>query len=736
MPRQISRRQFLRDATVAGSATLLSATSAFANTPPPKATAAAPRPYKPTRAEITTAFQQQQDYDELAMQPVYKLRILPHWLNDNERFWYSNRLADDRREYILVNAAKGMRAPAFDHAKLAAALSRATGNSCAAGQLPFDSIDLSDDGKTVGFVVDDTGYRVDLNTYALTKVAKDEVHLANNSAGPGFGFGRGAGGGDDAPGPSFDVDVESPNGSWTAFVKDHNLYVRDKSGAEKALSTDGTEALPYGRMEWAPDSSTVVAYKIDFVPLKKCYMIESSPRDNGTRGVLHQHEYAQGGDPFSSFEMWLFDPSSATAAKAQTDAFDGPNGPPDLHWSPDAHTFLFERPDRGQQYFKVTEIDSHSGQSRDIVHETTKTFINTSNAYVYYTKDLSSVIYAAETEGWRRLYLYDVKSASLKNRITQGNWVVRAVDHVDEPNEHIYFQGSGKNAGEDPYFIHLYRVNFDGTNLVQLTDGVGTHAAQYSPDRKYLIDTYSTCDTPPTHTLRRVADGSHVCDLEKADASELMAKGWRPPEAFVAKGRDGKTDIYGVVFKPLRLDPTKKYPIIENIYAGPQDSFVRKGFSSRDRMQSLAELGFIVVQCDGMGTRNRSKAFHDVCWKNLKDAGFPDRIAWMKALAAKYPYCDTKRVGIYGTSAGGQNSTGAVLFHPEFYKVAVSSCGCHDNRIDKQWWNEQWMGYPLGPWYADSSNIEHAANLRGKLMLFYGELDTNVPPESTIRLTD
>jgi dienelactone hydrolase len=238
------------------------------------------------------------------------------------------------------------------------------------------------------------------------------------------------------------------------------------------------------------------------------------------------------------------------------------------------------------------------------------------------------------------------------------------------------------------------------------------------------------------HTLRRVSDGALVCPLEVSDISALTASGWKPPAVFRAKGRDGQTDIWGLVFKPSHLDPLRCYPVIENIYAGPQDSFTRKAFSVRDSMQSLAELGFIVVQCDGMGTRNRSKAFHDVCWHNLKDAGLPDRIAWIKALAQKHSFCDTSRVGIYGTSAGGQSSTGGLLFHPEFYKVAVSSCGCHDNRVDKQWWNEQWMGYPVGPWYADSSNIVHAASLRGKLLLIVGELDSNVPPESTLRLTD
>jgi dipeptidyl aminopeptidase/acylaminoacyl peptidase len=307
---------------------------------------------------------------------------------------------------------------------------------------------------------------------------------------------------------------------------------------------------------------------------------------------------------------------------------------------------------------------------------------------------------------------------------------------VDEEKRQIWFRGSGKNPGEDPYLIHYYRVNFDGTGLVALTEGNGNHSVQYSPDEKYLIDTYSRVDMPPAHTLRRVSDGKLVCKLEEADISELKERGWEAPEVFVAKGRDGQTDIWGIITRPRNFDPNKKYPVIESIYAGPHSSYVPKTFSAARRWASLNDLGFIVVQMDGMGTANRSKAFHDVCWHDLADAGFPDRILWHQAAAKKYPYYDITRVGIYGGSAGGQNSAGALFFHPEFYKVAVSSCGCHDNRMDKASWNEQWMGYPVGPHYAASSNIENANHLRGKLLLIVGELDMNVPPESTYRLTD
>jgi dipeptidyl aminopeptidase/acylaminoacyl peptidase len=325
---------------------------------------------------------------------------------------------------------------------------------------------------------------------------------------------------------------------------------------------------------------------------------------------------------------------------------------------------------------------------------------------------------------------------------------VRGVDSIDEDQRQIWFEASGINASQDPYFVHYARVNFDGSGLVFLTDGNGDHSIAYSPEHKYLIDTYSRTDTPATSELRRVSDGKLVCKLEDADITELKASGWVPLERFVAKGRDGKTDIYGVIERPRNFDPDKKYPIVEDIYAGPQGSpgtMAPTTFSAAGRHAVYTDLGFIVVKIDGMGMPNRSKAFHDVCWHDLADAGFPDRIAWMKAAAAKYPYMDITRVGIYGTSAGGQDAAAAVLFHPEFYKVAVANSGCHDNRLDKRSWNEQWMGH-LEPdkiwstnsdnWYSQSSNIDNAWRLKGKLFLIVGEMDSNVPPESTMRFVD
>ncbi|WP_255696580.1 S9 family peptidase [Solitalea lacus] len=381
------------------------------------------------------------------------------------------------------------------------------------------------------------------------------------------------------------------------------------------------------------------------------------------------------------------------------------------------------------------EVDAVNGNTRNIVDEQTNTFIYENRIYTNYLQNSNEILWATEKDGWRQLYLVDASKANVKP-ITKGEWVVRGVDSVDEKKREIWFSASGMNKNEDPYNIHYYRIGLDGKGLIQLTPAEGNHQVIFSPDRRYFIDTYSQPHVPPVTELHRTSDGKLIMELEKADISAYLATGIRLPEVLHAKARDSKTDIWGVMFRPRNFDPNKRYPVIENIYAGPHDAFSPKNFLPYGEMQSIAELGFIVVQIDGMGTANRSKAFHDVCWKNLADAGFPDRILWIKALAAKYPYVDTTRVGLYGTSAGGQNALGALLFHPDFYKAAVSSCGCHDNRIDKQWWNEQWMGYPVGKHYDEQSNVTNAHKLQGDLLLIVGEADTNVPPESTYRVAD
>jgi dipeptidyl aminopeptidase/acylaminoacyl peptidase len=523
-------------------------------------------------------------------------------------------------------------------------------------------------------------------------------------------------------------------------VKDHNVFVRaPDDGNEYQLSQDGRPGLAYGMLQWAPDSKRLVAFRIEPGDQKEVHLIESSPREGG-RAKLHTRPYALPGDKFTSYELNLFDIANQKQIKPEVDRID--LGTPHVRWRRDGQALTYPKTDRGHQRFRLIEVDAHTGKDRNLIDEKTETFIWTAHtesvqlSTINWLEKTNEIIYASERDGWRHLYLIDAATGKIRNQITKGAYVVRGIDRIDEGKRQIWFRASGKNANQDPYLIHYYRIGFDGTDLIALTEGNGNHTIRYSPDGKYLIDSYNRVDTAPVHELRRVSDGKLMCGLENADSSELRASGWEPPEVFVAKGREGKTDIWGIICKPRKLDSTRKYPVIEHIYAGPQGSFVPKTFSSAQRFAALTELGFIVVQIDGMGTANRSKAFHDVCWKNLKDAGFPDRILWHQAAAAKYPQYDLSRVGIYGGSAGGQSSTGALLFHPEFYKVAVSGCGCHDNRMDKASWNEQWMGYPVGSHYAACSNITNAPKLQGKLLLIVGEMDTNVPPESTFRLVD
>ncbi len=678
---------------------------------------------------------------------VYKTRVTPHWFHQDNRFWYRNELAGGAGEFIVVDAEHGTRGPAFDHQKLAAGLSKAAGGEVyTAAKLPFDSIEFDSDGKSIRFNVGKVPWTCSLDTYECVKAKADESTAKGPAAGSGEAATKNArprgrrDGDEDDSGRSGTSWVRSPDGQWEASVKDHNLTIRRPGKPDEIrLSSDGKEGLSYARLSWAPDSKTLVAFRVEPGDAKEVFLIQSSPPGGG-RARLQKRPYPLPGDKFTAYELNLFDVDSHKQIKPAVERIDF--GSPRLRWDKDGHHFTFQKTDRGHQRFRLIEVDTHTGAVRNIIDEKSQTFIWTAHAesvrlsMVNWLEKSDEIIYVTERDGWRHLYLIDAKTGAVKNPITHGTYVVRGIDRIDEDARQIWFHAGGKNPDQDPYFVHYYRIGFDGGDLVALTEGDGNHVLQFSPDRRFAIDTYSRVDRAPVHELRRTTDGKLVCKLEEADTSALQARGWRPPEVFVAKGRDGKTDIWGIICRPKNFDPDRKYPVIEQIYAGPQGSFVPKAFSPASRFSSLTDLGFVVVQVDGMGTANRSKSFHDVCWHDIKDAGFPDRILWHQAIARKYPWYDLSRVGIYGTSAGGQNATAGVLFHPEFYKVAASACGCHDNRMDKASWNEQWMGYPVGPWYSASSNIDNAQRLQGKLLLIVGEMDTNVPPESTMRLVD
>jgi dipeptidyl aminopeptidase/acylaminoacyl peptidase len=645
---------------------------------------------------------------------VYKTGVQAHWIGDTPRFWYRNDLRDGR-EFILVDAEKGIRRRAFDHTRLAVSLSQATGEKYTPLSLPFRSIELDDDAQVVTFTISSGVWQCHLGSYLSWRL---------EDAGK-----RDAEGADDAEQKEKRESGLSPDGKWVAFVKEHDLYIRPKDGDEETqLSTEGEEGNAFGAIFWSPDSKRLVAYRTRPGARREMHLIESSPKDD-VRPRTHQHVYALPGDKLDRHQMWLFDVESRAQTRVDTEPTDW-GGPPRPRWRPDGRHFTFERTHRGYQRVHIVEVDSDSGKTRTVIDERSDTFVPPQKKMVRYLDDTDEIIWASERDGWNHLYLYDARTGRVKQQITRGEWVVRGIEHLDEESRQITFRGSGREKGQDPYLIHYYRIGLDGTGLVRLTEGNGHHSVKFSPDRGYLIDTYSRVDMAPVTELRRAADGSRVCKLEEADVRSLLKTGWRWPEPFAAKGRDGKTDIHGVMFRPSRLDRSKQYPVLESIYAGPQSSFVPKTFSARRGQQALAELGFIVVQIDGMGTSNRSKAFHDVAHKNLGDGGFPDRIAWLRAAARKYPYMDLSRVGVYGHSAGGYNAARALIAHGDFYKVAAAMSGNHDHRTDKVWWNELWMGYPVGDHYRKQSNVTQAHRLQGKLLLVHGELDRNVNPHA------
>ncbi len=686
----------------------------------------------PVHAQGTAA-----DYERAAKLPVitrktvYKDRISPHWLADNRRFWYRNDLPGEAREYIFVNAIKGERRLAFDHTRLAEALTKATGKEHRGTHLAIEGLDVSEDGKILYFRGGEEHWKCDLTKYALSK-EKPPVQSSSSKKEEDVPGRRGRG--DHAR-------AGSPDGKWQAFVKQHNLYLREKeTGKEIALTKDATDEDGYsGRVFWSPDSKKLAALRTKKGQEHKVYLIESSPRDQ-LQPKLHSFHYYKPGDRLPITKPRLFDASAGKEIPVEDELFSNPYVEEerlDIRWLPDSSRFTFVYNQRGHQVLRVIAVDAASGEARAIIDEQSKTFIDYAHKqFTHYINATNEIIWMSERDGWNHLYLYDAATGQVKNQITKGNWVVRGVDRVDEKARQIWFRAAAIYPEQDPYYIHYCRINFDGTGLVRLTDGDGTHNIAYSPDRRFVIDTYSRVDMAPVIELRSARDGKLLCELERADISALEKSSWKAPERFVAKGRDGNTDIYGVIFRPTNLDVNKKYPVIEQIYAGPQGAFVPKPFRSFHYPQQLAELGFVVVQIDGMGTSYRSKAFHDVCCKNLGDAGLPDRILWIKAAAEKYPYMDIHRVGVYGTSAGGQNALRAILAYPEFYKAASANCGCHDNRMDKIWWNELWMGWPIGPHYEEQSNVTNAHKLQGKLLLTVGEMDRNVDPASTMQVVN
>lgn len=657
---------------------------------------------------------------------------------DAQHYGY-RRTREGGFEFVVRHADTGEESPAFDHQRLADALAKMTSQKISAYRLPFSTYVMERHPDAVRAWIGSGWVRCTLEAAYACAAWEDPADALRPR---GWDVVR------DLDVSASNLPKRSPDGHYEVFIRADNVVLRTVAdGQESVLSQDGTptDFFDPETIVWAPDSSRFALYKVRAGDARRVVRVESTPRDQLQPRVRTQL-YPKPGDAVDVERPVLFDVQGQRTDIA-TSLFSTPFRMTPLVFRKDSRTLVFRYTERGFQRVRLIEVEASTGKARSVVEEHSDTFVND----WWYRSEFhdvgnagKTIIWMSERDGWNHLYRVDAETGRL-HQLTHGDWVVRQILAVDEARQEIWFYANGREPG-DPYLQHAYKIDFSGRHLQHLTPENGWHEISVSPDFSRYVDTWSRLDQPNVMTLRRGTDGDLLETVERANASALFAAGYRPPETFSAPGRDGKTPIWGLIVRPVDYDPARKYPVIESIYAGPHDAHVQKKFwpfdsqSSNERLvgaQALANLGFIVVQIDGMGTMNRSKAFHDVAWKNLGDAGLPDRIAWHKAMAARDPSYDISRgVGIYGASAGGQNALNAIEFYPEFYTVAVAYNGCYDNRLDKVDWNEQWMGWPVDESYARASGVDNAWRVRGQLLLIVGEQDENVDPASTYQVVD
>lgn len=661
---------------------------------------------------------------------IYIADVSPHWIAKSNRFWY-RKAGITGTEFILVDPAQNTVKPAFDHARLASALSEAAKREYKSAELPFDTFDFSDDGKSIHFQADASDWRCDLDAYKCRS-----EHDAQ-------------------PGP---YENASPDKNWIASIKDYNLYLRYvPTGEIFQLTHDGERGWSYATsipglrpmvaqgtddikqrpaVFWSPDSSKLVTYRMDTRSSGRFTNLQFVPPDQ-LRPKSFTMVYPLPGEALPAAEPIIFDVRTRKRTAIKTDPIEMQfQGGPGFEWFPDSKSFQYQREARGMKSLELCVVDAETGDQKVVMREQSDKYVDPGETFSHILKDTGEVLWTSERDGWNHLYLYDGKTGALKLQLTQGPWVVRQLLDVDEKARRVFFTAGGREKGEDPYQTHLYSIGLDGKNLTLLTPENANHSINLSPDYSYFIDNASRPDLPAQSILRTAKDGLQIRVLEQTDVSPIQQAGWKFPEPFQGKSTDGKYDLYGLIWRPSNFDASKKYPIIEMVYTGPQGFFVPKNFAQPIRgLQSMAELGFIMVMVDGRGTTGRSRAFHEFSYHNLGGA-FEDHVNMIKQMAAKYPYMDLDRVGIYGTSAGGYGAAHAILMFPDFYKVCVSISGDHDARLDKAWWNELYQGYPVGKDYEEQSNVTLAANLKGHLLIEHGDIDDNVHVVETMRFAD
>lgn len=676
--------------------------------------------------------------------------VRPRFMS-GERFWYRNRGANGYA-FLVVDMATGAKRVAFDHAKLAAALSQAADTAYDPAKLPFRELVWVNNETAIRFSTGKSkSWTCNVTSYACTGPDTLPVTRASES--------------------------RSPDGKWIVFERAGNLYVKPSDGSAKevALTTDGTPEFGYGfttggtnivtaarnktesapSLTWSPDGKRIATHKWDVRNVRQMYLLET--KNPGP--ILHQYRYALPGDSvIPRYELLTIDVGTKTVTKIDQGPLEVANTTccwltadtafKDVKWSPASDRLFFTAGKRTFDELELFSADAANGTSRSVLKETSKTFVETNqnSGPITNWKPIAGgkqVVWWSERDGWGHLYHVDANTGAILHRITTGDWLVSDLLSVDETLGWVYFTGRGREKDRDPYFRHLYRAKLDGSAIELLTPEDADHEISIAPSGKYVVDVYSRPEVPPVSVIRR-PDGAKVAELQKADISRLVAAGFRQPKPFKVKARDNSTDLYGILWFPANFDTSKTYPIVDYIYPGPQVGSLggrQWRATANGNANALAELGFFVVQVDAMGTPGRSKAFHDAYYGNMGDNGIPDQMATMKQLAARHKQIDLERVGIYGHSGGGFSSTDAILRYPDFFKVAVSSAGNHDNRSYDYTWGEKYQGMwkklsDTTDTFDSQSNWRLAKNLKGKLLLSYGTLDDNVHPVATQLVID
>ena len=648
----------------------------------------------------------------------------PRWSDNGEFLVFAERGVAN--SWKLVTCATGQVRPAFEVASVTAAYAALNPGQANPGKPPITRVIPLDDGR-LRLENDTNGWILEVDGKLTATKPGKPLDIASSG-------GRNRYVGRENIRSSTHVGERSPDGQWRVTLKDGNVLLADSAhpDAPKALTQDGTPRDGWvGPICWAPDGKHFALWRERVVPIRQYTVVDS------LKGTKKDIPYDKPGDDKTERLPWVFSVTGEAPSTPDRTVLPLTMQTDRLDWTADSRHLRSQFVKRGFTGHGIIEFAADTRRWRPLLIEEDPKFVYTYGSRYRYDLEENRTLWASERGGFNQLYLVDLATGRTLNPVTTGPGLLKQVVEVDAKSGALLYFGLGRHPGENPYHQHLYRTDLNGRAPLDLTPGDAHHTIEFSPGRKYFIDTASRVDLAPSFTLRAAVDGRALATLATGTLDKLKAAGWQEPIRFHTKDRDGKFDIWGVVNRPYPFDPKKKYPVLEHIYAGPQDSFVPTSFAFWNNNHREPTLkGFYVVQIDGRGTWNRGKEFHQEAWRNLRDAGFPDRIRWMTEFAKQEPSMDLGRVGIFGGSAGGQNTVHALLLHGDFYRAGAADCGCYDNRIDKLWWNEQWMGYPLGPWYAANSCATEAARLRGHLFLTVGESDANVDVKCTYDLRD